>query len=133
MKMIEYRHNYPLDPIEICQVFDSSGIRRPTTSLSRIARMFAAPSLTLSAWDDGKLIGICRSLTDYAYCCYLSDLAVSIKYQNLGVGRELVQRTQAIIGDEVSLILLASSEAMEFYPKIGFDLANNAYILRRIR
>ena len=76
MTEIEYRHDCPLDPTEVARVFDASGITRPTTDLPRIARMFAAPSLVISAWQNGRLVGVSRSLTDYSYCCYLSDLAV---------------------------------------------------------
>ena len=130
---VEYRHNHPLDPLDVVRVFDNSGIKRPTHDLPRIARMFAAPSLTLSAWVDGRLVGLARSLTDQAYCCYLSDLAVDKACQGLGIGRELVRRTQAVIGEEVSLILLSAPDAMSYYPTLGFELASNAYVIRRKR
>ena len=128
---VEYRHNFPLDPVDVVRVFDQSGIKRLTDNLPRIARMFAAPCLLLSAWVDNQLVGLARSLTDYAYCCYLSDLAVDKQYQGLGIGKELVQRTQAIIGDEVSLILLSAPDAMSYYPTLGFEPAGNAYVIRR--
>jgi GNAT superfamily N-acetyltransferase len=130
---VEYRHNLPLDPTDVVRVFDRSGIKRPTSDLPRIARMFAAPNLLLSAWVENQLVGLCRSLTDYSYCCYLSDLAVDKKYQGFGIGRELVKRTQAIVGEEVSLILLSSPDAMSYYPPLGFELAGNAYVIRRKR
>lgn len=130
---IIYRLNFPLDPLEIVRVFDHSGIKRPTTELPRIVRMFAAPCLVFSAWDEEKLVGISRSLTDYAYCCYLSDLAVDKEYQGYGIGQELVQRTKALIGDEVSLILLSAPDAVSYYPQIGFELTNNAYLIKRKR
>lgn len=130
---VEYRHNYPLDPLDVVRVFDRSGIKRPTDDLPRIARMFSAPCLTLSAWADGTLVGVSRSLTDFAYCCYLSDLAVDSEYQGLGIGRELIRRTQALIGDEVSLILLSAPGAMSYYPTLGFELASSAYVVRRKR
>jgi len=128
---VDYRHNFPLDPRDVVRVFENSGIRRPTGDLPRIARMFEAPSLTVSAWVDGSLVGISRFLTDYAYCCYLSDLAVDNAYQGLGIGRELVRRTQSVIGDSVSLILLSAPNAMSYYPSLGFELASNAYVIRR--
>jgi predicted N-acetyltransferase YhbS len=133
MSDIEYRHNDPLDPIEVARVFDASGITRPTSDLARIARMFAAPSLVISAWQDGRLVGVSRSLTDYAYCCYLSDLAVDKTVQGKGVGRELVRRTQVAVGDEVSIILLSAAGAMSYYPTIGFQKADNAFVIRRKR
>lgn len=128
---VEYRDNYPLDPVEVARVFDASGLTRPTADLPRIARMFAAPSLVISAWLDGRLIGVSRSLTDYSYCCYLSDLAVDKALQGKGIGRELISRTQAILGDEVSLILLSAPGAMSYYPAVGFKPAENAFIIRR--
>jgi GNAT superfamily N-acetyltransferase len=128
---VDYRHNLPLDPVEVARVFKNSGIRRPIDDLPRIARMFAAPCLVVSAWVDGTLVGVGRSLTDYAYCCYLSDLAVDKAYQGLGIGRELVRRTQSVIGDGVSLILLSAPDAMSYYPTLGFEPASNAYVIRR--
>lgn len=133
MSDIEYRHNFPLDPVDVVRVFDASGITRPTSDLPRIARMFAAPSLVISAWQQGRLVGLSRSLTDYAYCCYLSDLAVDKQLQGQGVGKELIRRTQAVIGEEVSLILLSAPNAMSYYPAVGFQRAENAFVIRRKR
>lgn len=133
MPTTEYRHNHPLDPLEVARVFDASGITRPTADLPRIARMFAAPSLVVSAWQNGRLVGVSRSLTDYSYCCYLSDLAVDKACQGQGIGRELVRRTQAVIGEEVSLILLSAPGAMSYYPTLGFQQAENAFVVRRKR
>ena len=133
MSEIEYRHNYPLDPVEVARVFNASGITRPTGDLARIARMFAAPSLVISAWQNERLVGVSRSLTDYSYCCYLSDLAVDKALQGQGVGKELIKRTQAVIGDEVSLILLSAPGAMSYYPVVGFQRADNAFVIRRKR
>ena len=64
MPEIEYRHNYALDPVDVARVFDASGITRPTGDLARIARMFVAPSLVISAWHNGRLVGVSRALTD---------------------------------------------------------------------
>lgn len=131
--VIEYRHNDPLDPADVARVFEASGINRPTTDLPRIARMFAAPCLVISAWKDGRLIGVSRALTDYSYCCYLSDLAVDKAFQGQGIGRELIRRTRAIIGEEVSLILISAPGAMSYYPTVGFKAAEGAFIIRRKR
>jgi len=131
--MIEYRENQPLEPVEVARVFEASGISRPTKDTSRIAQMFANANVVISAWDGARLVGVSRALTDYSYCCYLSDLAVDVAYQKHGIGRELIRRTQSIIGEEVSLILLSAPGAMAYYPKVGFALADNAYVIRRKR
>lgn len=130
---IEYRDDQPLDPAEVARVFEASGINRPTKDLPRIAKMLANANVVVSAWDGPRLVGVSRALTDYSYCCYLSDLAVDAAYQQHGIGRELIRRTRAIIGDEVSLILLSAPGAMAYYPKVGFTPADNAFVIRRKR
>lgn len=133
MSPIEYRHNFPLDAADVAAVFNASGIRRPTHDLARIERMFANANLVLSAWHEGKLVGVCRALTDFSYCCYLSDLAVDKAYQKHGIGHELVARVRSAIGEEVALILLSAPEAMAYYPKLGFDKIENGFIIKRTR
>ena len=131
--MIEYRDNQPVESVEIARVFEASGINRPTKNIPRIAKMFANANIVISAWDGVRLVGVSRALTDYSYCCYLSDLAVDVAYQKHGIGRELLRRTQSIIGEEVSLILMSAPGAMAYYPMVGFTLADNAYVIRRKR
>lgn len=131
--MIEYRHNLPLDPAEVARLFDASGITRPTGDLPRIARMFANANLIISAWSNNTLVGVARALTDHAFCCYLSDLAVDRAFQKHGIGKELIRRVQAVIGEEVSLVLISAPGAMQYYPKMGFSAADNAFVVRRKR
>ena len=133
MPAIEYRHNFPLEAADVAAVFDNSGIRRPTKDLARIERMFANANLILSAWHEGKLVGVCRALTDFSYCCYLSDLAVDKAFQKHGIGRELIARVRSAIGEEVALVLLSAPEAMEYYPKVGFEKIENGFIIKRAR
>jgi predicted N-acetyltransferase YhbS len=133
MSVIEYRHNFPLAAADVAAVFDASGIRRPTHDLARIERMFCNADLCLSAWHDGELVGVCRALTDFSYCCYLSDLAVAKAYQKQGIGCELIARVRAAISDEVALILLSAPEAMTYYPKVGFETIDNGFIIKRNR
>ncbi|WP_146812496.1 GNAT family N-acetyltransferase, partial [Aneurinibacillus danicus] len=70
---------------------------------------------------------------DFSYCCYLSDLAVDKDYQKSGIGKELIGRIRNIIGEEVALILLSAPNAMDYYPKVGFDKVDNGFIIRRKR
>lgn len=131
--MIDYRRNAPLPAAEVARVFDASGIRRPSDDLPRIERMFANADLVFSAWHGQRLVGVCRALTDFSYCCYLSDLAVDRAYQHRGIGRTLVERVRQAIGREVSLLLLAAPEAMDYYPRLGFEPVDNGFLIRRQR
>ena len=129
--MIQYKSDIIPTVEEIVEVYDSSGINRPTHDKARIQQMYANANLIVSAWDSEKLIGIARSLSDFCYCCYLSDLAVRKEYQKLGVGKMLIQRIKEILGEQVTLILLSAPTAMEYYPKIGFIKIENGFVINR--
>ena len=131
--MIDYRRDVPLRTEDIVRVFQASGIRRPIDDAARIGRMFAQSNLVLSAWEGERLVGVCRALTDFSYCCYLSDLAVDQAFQRRGIGSGLVERLRAALGDEVSIVLLSAPAAMGYYPGLGFAPAGNAFVLKRAR
>ena len=128
---IKYKTNAKLRTEDIITVFDSSGIKRPTKENFRIQKMFEQSNLVISAWKDGVLIGVARSLTDFSYCCYLSDPAVKKEYQKAGVGKALIELTQQAIGDNCMLLLLSAPDAMGYYPKVGFDKVENGFIIKR--
>lgn len=118
---------------DVAEVYDNSGLVRPTTDKERIAQMFDRSDLVVTAWNGDQLVGIARSLTDFCYCCYLSDLAVKKDYQHAGIGKQLVYLTKEVIGDQTMLLLLAAPSAMEYYPKIGMDTVDNGFIIKRIK
>lgn len=103
--------------------------RRPVDDAPVIEAMLRHANLLWTAWDDSKLVGVARSVTDFEYCCYLSDLAVDAAYQRLGIGRELISRTQGSLGPKAKLILLSAPKAVEYYPKIGFEPHRSAWII----
>ncbi|ACS99399.1 GNAT family N-acetyltransferase [Paenibacillus sp. JDR-2] len=130
---VEFRIGAPVTAVQVAEVFRSSGIKRPVDDLARIQKMIDNADLILSAWDGEELVGIARAVTDFSYCCYLSDLAVSKTHQRLGIGTELVNRLREHIGEEVALLLLSAPSAMDYYPQIGFNKAENAFLIKRVR
>jgi ribosomal protein S18 acetylase RimI-like enzyme len=129
--MIIYSEDKLLRAADVAEVFKKSGIKRPYEDIERVQRMIDNSDIIISAWDDKKMIGIARAITDYSYCCYLSDLAVDQEYQNQGIGKQLVNKLQIILGEEPSLVLLSSPGAIEFYPRIGFEKTDKAYVIAR--
>ncbi len=128
---IQFKINAKVSAENVIEVFKSSGIIRPVDDVRRIQAMLDNSNLIISAWDGIELIGIARSLTDYHYCCYLSDLAVKKEYQKSGIGKTLIELTQNTIGEQTMLLLLSAAPAMEYYPKIGFDKVENGFTIKR--
>ncbi len=119
----------PID--KIISLYNSSGIRRPTECPERLAKMYQHSNLIVTAWHRDHLVGIARSLTDFCYCCYLSDLAVREEYKHQGIGKNLIDLTRKHVGSQTTLILLSAPNAMDYYPKLGFEKILNGYIIHR--
>jgi ribosomal protein S18 acetylase RimI-like enzyme len=93
--------------------------RRPVDDRERIETMLRNADLILTARIEGRLVGVARAITDFAYCCYLSDLAVDEACQRQGIGKELMRRVAEAAGPGTKLILLAAPKAVDYYPRIG--------------
>jgi histone acetyltransferase (RNA polymerase elongator complex component) len=94
------------------------GERRPIDDNDRLEKMCKNADIMLTARFEGRLIGVARSLSDFVYATYLSDLAIDIEFQHLGIGKRLIAETKKLVPDG-KLILLAAPTAREYYPKIG--------------
>lgn len=116
---------------DVIEVYRSSGIIRPVDDRGRIGEMYEHSNLVVTAWDGDKLVGIGRSLTDFCYCCYMSDLAVRKEYQNRGIGKKIIEMTKERVGERSMLLLLSAPGAMEYYPKAGFEPVQNGFIIKR--
>ncbi|MGH8872461.1 MAG: GNAT family N-acetyltransferase [Acidimicrobiia bacterium] len=129
--MITYRTGNDIDLDEMIELYVDStlGERRPVQDRQRMARMLEEANLVITAWDEDLMVGISRSVTDWVYCTYLSDLAVRADYQGQGIGKELVRLTRDAT-PQASVILLAAPQAVDYYPKIGMTRHDSAWMLR---
>jgi len=119
---LDYKVNARISADEFIDVLERSTLaeRRPVHDRAAIEAMVRHGNLCVTAWDGDKLVGVARSLTDFHYACYMSDLAVDVAWQHRGVGRKLVAVTQAELGPDCKIRLLAAPAAAGYYPKIGF-------------
>ncbi|HVZ09154.1 GNAT family N-acetyltransferase [Rhodopila sp.] len=136
MSTIRYAQEPALSADEFIAVLQASGLaeRRPVADRPRIERMLAHATLIVTARDEsGRLVGVSRALTDHAYCCYLSDLAVDRACQGQGIGRRLIAETRRLAGPETMCLLLSAPDAMPFYRAIGMPQPDNAFMFKRER
>ena len=103
--------------------------RRPVGNAETIREMLANADVIVTARFGGVLVGVSRALTDFAYCTYLSDLAVDERHQRRGIGRELIRRTHEAAGLHTTLILLAAPKARGYYPHIGMAPHESCWII----
>jgi len=130
---IRYEINAQVSVEQFLQLLKNSSLaeRRPVDDLSCLAGMLDNSNLTVTAWSGDTLVGIARSVTDFHYACYLSDLAVDSDYQRLGIGKALQHITQEQLGPKCKLILIAGPAANAYYGRIGFENNERCWVLDR--
>ena len=131
---IIYKVEQTLNPSEFIDVLNRStlGERRPVNNFKRISEMCKNANLIVTARLDENLIGIARSITDFVYCTYLSDLAVDKEFQKKGIGKRLIEETKKQ-SPLAKLILLSTPAAINYYPKIGMKKHDYCFILDDIK
>ena len=129
---ILYRSDAEITVEEAIGLYRAStlGERRPVDRPDIFEGMLKNANLTISAWHEGRLVGISRTLTDFTYVAYLADLAVDVEYQRQGIGTRLVAETKKMLGKECMIVLLAAPKANDYYPKIGFEHNPRAWVMR---
>lgn len=131
MNSITYKLGNDIELTSVITLYREStlGERRPVDNPSVMKAMIRNANLTVTAWDRSLLVGISRTMTDFAYVAYLADLAVHLDYQKMGIGTELITRTRAALEPTCMLTLLSAPKANDFYPKIGFEPHPRAWII----
>lgn len=127
---IEYHIEEQLSAQEFQSILVAStlGKRRPVNDIDRLEQMLLQADLIITARLEDRLIGVARSISDFAYCTYLSDLAVDADYQKRGIGRELIRRTK-LAAPQAKLILLSAPAAIPYYPRIGMTKFEHCFFL----
>ncbi|RBP83144.1 GNAT family N-acetyltransferase [Marinomonas rhizomae] len=133
-QLIKYKVNQSITADQFIELLSKTtlGARRPIDQFEVIEAMLENANLLITAWKNGHLIGVARSVTDFAFCCYLSDLAVDESVQASGVGKTLVRMTKEALQPQCSLILLSAPQAVNYYPKIGFSQHDSAWVLTNL-
>jgi predicted N-acetyltransferase YhbS len=128
--MIEYQKENNLSSDEFIELLVAStlGERRPVNDVERIESMLRNANIIVTGRNSSRLVGVARSVSDFVFCTYLSDLAVHIDFQKQGIGRELIRQTK-LLAPKAKLILLSAPKAVEYYPRIGMKRHEHCYYI----
>ncbi|MWV28784.1 GNAT family N-acetyltransferase [Aurantiacibacter rhizosphaerae] len=122
---------------QFADLLHKSGLaqRRPVSDFPRLQRMLDNANLIVTARlaETGQLVGIARSITDWSYATYLSDLAVDAAFKGRGIGRRLIEETRTLVGEEAMLLLISAPDAVGFYQKIGMPVSDRAFLYPQTR
>lgn len=129
---ILYRNDASLTVAETIDLYRRStlGERRPVDRPDLFSKMLTHADIVVTAWDNERLVGIARTLTDFSYVAYLADLAVDQAYQKQGIGRTLIQNTRERLDPECMIVLFAAPGADSYYDTLGFERNARGWMLK---
>ena len=106
-----------IDWKQISEILKSVGMSYYEAEIHKKA--FEASYCTVFLYDNEKLIGFGRAISDGALQATLYDCAVIEEYQDLGLGKQIVKEILSKVSD-CNVILYASPGKEGFYEKQGF-------------
>ncbi|WP_122645665.1 GNAT family N-acetyltransferase [Enterococcus mediterraneensis] len=129
--MVELKVNTTVAPKQIAEIYQRVGFDKAINDEKRLQRMLRETPLMISVWDNTRLVGFVRCLTDFEYFCYISELAILPEYQRQKIGSCLLAEVQNYLGERVMLTLRAEATAQTFYQKIGYEKTANMFRIHR--
>ncbi|MCL2225368.1 MAG: GNAT family N-acetyltransferase [Defluviitaleaceae bacterium] len=121
----------PVDQLH--HLFFSAGWTDPTLDdpdshmYENFNKPFINSTLVISAWDGERLVGAVRVLSDKVIRSVIYDLVIDPKFQNKGIGKELIKRCIAHYPNSEWLVQ-TTAETAPYYQKHGFKINTDTFL-----
>ncbi|MBQ3270428.1 MAG: GNAT family N-acetyltransferase [Clostridia bacterium] len=102
---------------------------------ARIAKLVKNVPISLTAREDGRLVGVLFGITDFAYWLFVTDLGVDREHVGRGIGRRLMEAALEAAGgkDDIIVYTCANENAVGFYEKLGMRPASDAMVYNHVQ
>lgn len=129
--MIEYSLEKSVNFDGLVQLFNQAGWSDKTSDLDRLQLMVENSQIVVTAWDEGKMIGFARCVTDYVFNGQINNVIVDQRYRGRGIGKGLISR---ILNNskKVTYILRGDTDNIRFYKQMGFKDADLSLVYNRV-
>jgi ribosomal protein S18 acetylase RimI-like enzyme len=125
---------------DLVDLYTSVGWTTYAKDSASLRKAIENSSFVVSMWDEGKLVGLARCVSDDVSISYIQDILVRPSHQRRGVGRSLVRECLSRYGHVRQTALLTDDlpEQARFYESLGFANTKvaeggvlNAFVLMR--
>lgn len=121
-----------LDWQALGDLYRSVGWGERAVDAERMQAVVRGSLWVVTAWDEGRMVGFVRAISDGLTTAYVTDVMVHEGYRRQGVATALVQRLMAG-RDAIHFVLRAEPELHPLYLKVGFVPAPTMLRRRRAR
>ncbi|KRD99226.1 GNAT family N-acetyltransferase [Priestia aryabhattai] len=86
----------------------------------KIKKVFQSSNVVAIAYDENKIVGFGRALSDGVFNAAIYDVVIDEQYQNKGIGQQIIENLLAPLNDISCVHLVSTAGNEEFYKKAGF-------------
>ncbi|MGG0743876.1 GNAT family N-acetyltransferase [Priestia megaterium] len=86
----------------------------------KVKKVFQSSNVVAVAYDENKIVGFGRALSDGVFNAAIYDVVVDKHYQNQGIGQQIIENLLAQLNDISCVHLVSTAGNEEFYRKAGF-------------
>jgi len=130
--MIEYNLGKKVNVERLVQLFTQAGWLDKTSDIDRLQLMVENSQIVVTAWDEEKMIGFARCVTDYVFNGQINNVIVDQEYRGRGIGKGLISNILNS-SKKVTYILRGDPENIEFYKQMGFEDVGLSLVYNRIQ
>jgi GNAT superfamily N-acetyltransferase len=105
----------------------------PGRSRDTIERLVHGSTRVIAAYDDDRLVGFCRVMSDGSNMAWLGDVFVLADHRGRGIGVELVREAVEFPDHRDLQWYLGTLDAHKLYEKFGFEPASERTMVRSRR
>lgn len=119
--MIQYLENNPIPTDTLTALYHNVGWTGYTDYPDKMAQLLGGSLWYLSAYDDGRLVGLIRAIGDDCSIAYIQDILVDPAYQRRGIGTTLLQAALTRFASIRQIVLMTDDTAQTkaFYESVG--------------
>lgn len=121
--MIHYKFNIEEKCfLKVCDLYKITGWWKDPCSSEQISKLISGSFCFLTVWDNEKLVGFGRAISDGFNDAYLQDIFVDEDYRKRGIAGNIVNKlTNYCKENKITWVaLIATSGSVNLYEKQGF-------------
>jgi len=120
---IELSHEKNIHPEDLMKLYQNVGWSAYTEDLDLLKEAIMKSLDVITAWEDGELVGLIRTIGDGLIILFIQDILVQNDYQNRGIGSRLLQEILEKYASVRQKVLLTeeAEDVRAFYEKNGFS------------
>ena len=122
--MINYKFNIEeKEFLKICDLYKIAGWWKESCSSDQISKLISGSFSFLTAWNEDKLVGFGRVISDGFNDAYIQDVYVDENYRKQGVAGTIISKLAEYCNSKKInwIALIAAPGSVTMYEKLGFE------------